>query len=59
MTLTKKLMLGIVQSAQMENMMTAAERVLEYGKLRTEAPLHPSLTSNSSKKRRRRPPKGW
>ncbi len=40
MSLTRVLVHGLMQSAMLENMMTAAERVSEYGRLRTEKDLH-------------------
>lgn len=39
MSLSKILMHGLMQSAMLENMMTSAERVLEYGQLEKEGPL--------------------
>ncbi len=37
--LTGMLQWGMRQSAEMENLMTSAERILEYGRLESEAPL--------------------
>ena len=38
-SLTGTVMLGVRQSAEMENQMTSVERIVEYGQLTSEAPL--------------------
>ncbi len=48
MLLINIVMYGILESAEMENMMTSTERVLQYTELKTEAPLHTRVSIDKS-----------